>query len=85
MEKLIQPGCVDYAVKIRVNPQQTGIDTNVKHSMVSSFAWSSCILLTPVTSRRTRLMKSVRRQSVSPIFTPPQSLCEGVADAETSL
>ncbi|PFH53289.1 hypothetical protein AMATHDRAFT_138020 [Amanita thiersii Skay4041] len=24
---------VDYAVKIRVNPQQTGIDTNVKHSM----------------------------------------------------
>ncbi|KAI0316271.1 electron transfer flavoprotein beta subunit [Amylostereum chailletii] len=25
--------CVDYAVKIRVNPQQTGIDTNVKHSM----------------------------------------------------
>jgi len=26
---------VDYAVKIRVNPQQTGIDTNVKHSMVS--------------------------------------------------
>lgn len=26
--------CVDYAVKIRVNPQQTGIDTNVKHSMV---------------------------------------------------
>jgi len=25
--------CVDYAVKIRVNAQQTGIDTNVKHSM----------------------------------------------------
>jgi hypothetical protein len=25
---------VDFAVKIRVNPQQTGIDTNVKHSMV---------------------------------------------------
>ena len=25
---------VDYAVKIRVNPQQTGIDLNVKHSMV---------------------------------------------------
>ncbi|KAH9992887.1 electron transfer flavoprotein beta subunit [Russula vinacea] len=25
--------CVDFAVKIRVNPQQTGIDTNVKHSM----------------------------------------------------
>ncbi|KAF9523160.1 hypothetical protein CPB83DRAFT_863412 [Crepidotus variabilis] len=24
---------VDYSVKIRVNPQQTGIDTNVKHSM----------------------------------------------------
>jgi len=24
---------VDYAVKIRVNPQQTGIDVNVKHSM----------------------------------------------------
>ncbi|KAF8989016.1 hypothetical protein BDQ17DRAFT_1402169 [Cyathus striatus] len=24
---------VDFAVKIRVNPQQTGIDTNVKHSM----------------------------------------------------
>ncbi|KAF4586493.1 hypothetical protein EYR38_010769 [Pleurotus pulmonarius] len=24
---------VDYAVKIRVNPQQTGVDTNVKHSM----------------------------------------------------
>jgi len=24
---------VDYAVKIRVNPQQTGIDQNVKHSM----------------------------------------------------
>jgi electron transfer flavoprotein beta subunit len=28
--------CIDYAVKIRVNPQQTGVDTNVKHSMVSS-------------------------------------------------
>lgn len=27
--------CVDYAVKIRVNPSGTGIDTNVKHSMVS--------------------------------------------------
>jgi len=26
---------VDYAVKIRVNPHQTGIDTDVKHSMVS--------------------------------------------------
>ncbi len=25
---------VDYAVKIRVNPQQTGVDLNVKHSMV---------------------------------------------------
>ncbi|KAF8260983.1 electron transfer flavoprotein beta subunit [Lactarius quietus] len=25
--------CVDYAVKIRVNAQQTGVDTNVKHSM----------------------------------------------------
>jgi len=25
--------CIDYAVKIRVNPQQTGVDTNVKHSM----------------------------------------------------
>ncbi|KLO06959.1 electron transfer flavo protein, beta subunit [Schizopora paradoxa] len=25
--------CVDYAMKIRVNPQQTGVDTNVKHSM----------------------------------------------------
>ncbi|VDB91758.1 unnamed protein product [Peniophora sp. CBMAI 1063] len=25
--------CVDYAVKIRVNPQQTGVDLNVKHSM----------------------------------------------------
>ncbi|KAF8583361.1 electron transfer flavoprotein beta subunit [Ramaria rubella] len=25
--------CVDYAVKIRVNPSGTGIDTNVKHSM----------------------------------------------------
>jgi len=25
--------CVDYAVKIRVNPSQTGIDTKVKHSM----------------------------------------------------
>jgi hypothetical protein len=25
---------VDYAVKIRVNPQQMGIDLNVKHSMV---------------------------------------------------
>jgi len=24
---------VDFAVKIRVNPQQTGVDTNVKHSM----------------------------------------------------
>ncbi|KDQ62163.1 hypothetical protein JAAARDRAFT_148853, partial [Jaapia argillacea MUCL 33604] len=24
---------IDYAVKIRVNPQQTGVDTNVKHSM----------------------------------------------------
>ncbi|KAJ7791095.1 hypothetical protein B0H14DRAFT_2233817, partial [Mycena olivaceomarginata] len=24
---------VDYAVKIRVNPQQTGVDLNVKHSM----------------------------------------------------
>lgn len=28
--------CVDYAVKIRVNPDQKGIDLNVKHSMVSS-------------------------------------------------
>ena len=27
---------VDYSVKIRVNPQQTGIDTNVKHSMVGA-------------------------------------------------
>lgn len=26
--------CVDYAVKIRVNPSHTGVDTNVKHSMV---------------------------------------------------
>jgi len=25
--------CIDYTVKIRVNPQQTGVDTNVKHSM----------------------------------------------------
>ncbi|KAI5116438.1 hypothetical protein M0805_006251 [Coniferiporia weirii] len=25
--------CVDYTVKIRVNAQQTGVDTNVKHSM----------------------------------------------------
>ena len=25
---------VDFAVKIRVNPEQTGIDLNVKHSMV---------------------------------------------------
>ncbi|KZT54693.1 electron transfer flavo protein, beta subunit [Calocera cornea HHB12733] len=25
--------CVDYAVKIRVNAQQTGVETNVKHSM----------------------------------------------------
>ncbi|KAF8330602.1 electron transfer flavoprotein, beta subunit [Cantharellus anzutake] len=25
--------CVDYAVKIRVNAAQTGVDTNVKHSM----------------------------------------------------
>jgi len=25
--------CVDYTVKIRVNPSQTGIDTKVKHSM----------------------------------------------------
>ncbi|PVF98483.1 putative electron transfer flavo protein beta chain [Serendipita vermifera] len=24
---------IDYAVKIRVNPQQTGVETNVKHSM----------------------------------------------------
>lgn len=30
------PSAVDYAVKIRVNPQQTGIDLNVKHSMVGS-------------------------------------------------
>ena len=28
--------CIDYTVKIRVNPQQTGVDTNVKHSMVRS-------------------------------------------------
>ena len=28
--------CVDYAVKIRVNPDQKGIDLSVKHSMVSS-------------------------------------------------
>ncbi|KAF7293205.1 putative electron transfer flavoprotein subunit beta [Mycena chlorophos] len=27
---------VDYAVKIRVNPQQTGVDLNVKHSMDNS-------------------------------------------------
>jgi hypothetical protein len=31
--------CVDYAVKIRVNPQQTGIDTNVKHSMVRHYSF----------------------------------------------
>lgn len=34
--------CVDFAVKIRVNPQQTGIDTNVKHSMVRQ---SSCLFV----------------------------------------
>lgn len=28
---------VDYAVKIRVNPQKTGIDTKVKHSMVKRY------------------------------------------------
>jgi hypothetical protein len=28
--------CVDFAVKIRVNPTQTGVDTNVKHSMASN-------------------------------------------------
>ena len=25
---------IDYAVKIRVNPDQKGVDLNVKHSMV---------------------------------------------------
>lgn len=33
---------VDYSVKIRVNPQQTGIDTNVKHSMVRAFRSLCC-------------------------------------------
>ena len=28
--------CVDYAVKIRVNAAQNGVDLNVKHSMVHS-------------------------------------------------
>jgi len=28
---------VDYAVKIRVNAQQTGVDLNVKHSMVRPY------------------------------------------------
>ena len=32
---LTHPRCVDYAVKVRVNPDQTGIDLGVKHSMVS--------------------------------------------------
>lgn len=34
--------CVDYAVKIRVNPQQTGVDLNVKHSMVSLSLCQMC-------------------------------------------
>jgi hypothetical protein len=32
--KAIFRRAVDFAVKIRVNPKQTGIDTNVKHSIV---------------------------------------------------
>ena len=31
---LTRTRCVDYAVKIRVNPDQKGIDLSVKHSMV---------------------------------------------------
>ena len=34
--------CVDYAVKIRVNPDQKGIDLNVKHSMVSGIHIHAC-------------------------------------------
>ena len=33
---LTLPRCVDYAVKIRVNPDQKGIDLSVKHSMVNN-------------------------------------------------
>ena len=41
---------VDYAVKIRVNPQQTGVDLNVKHSMVRSSFLRVVSVATPIIS-----------------------------------
>ncbi|KAG8918725.1 hypothetical protein FRC00_012139, partial [Tulasnella sp. 408] len=39
--------CVDYTVKIRVNAQQTGVDTNVKHSMCHRlFTLAALVVLT---------------------------------------
>jgi hypothetical protein len=35
---------VDYAVKIRVNAEQTGVDLNVKHSMVRHLTSRDCDL-----------------------------------------
>lgn len=44
------PSAVDYAVKIRVNPEQTGIDLNVKHSMARASPTSVLShLITPST------------------------------------
>ena len=35
-DRRVFPRSIDYAVKIRVNQAQTGVETNVKHSMVCS-------------------------------------------------
>lgn len=51
---------VDYAVKIRVNPEQTGIDLNVKHSMVWHLPHTIKPLQLTPNYHRTRLMRLVR-------------------------
>ncbi|KAG8932197.1 hypothetical protein FRC03_005060 [Tulasnella sp. 419] len=60
--------CVDYAVKIRVNAAQTGVDTNVKHSMnpFDEIAVEEAVRL------RERMPKSVESITVASIG-PPKS------------
>lgn len=67
------PSAVDYAVKIRVNPQQTGIDLNVKHSMVPRVLCTYTCILTVL---RIRLTKSVRRASDN-MYPPPNNRSPG--------
>lgn len=65
----LRPGhrAVDYAVKIRVNPQQTGIDLNVKHSMVRVLEQLSIISIAQAAFHdRTLLMRLVC------LFTSPR-------------